>query len=72
MNEKRRVLITGRRVWVNRWEKLPDIEGTFHQWGVSFEEFEAGIGNFSTAIVELDDGSIEMPWANLIRFLPEA
>ena len=44
-------------------------EGTFHGWGVEYEEFESGPGNFSVAIVEMADGTIQtlMPWA--IRFL---
>ncbi|WP_176257447.1 hypothetical protein [Pseudomonas sp. R16(2017)] len=44
-------------------------EGTFHGWGVEFEDFESGIGNYSVAIVEMADGTVQtlMPWA--IRFL---
>jgi hypothetical protein len=44
-------------------------KGKFHGWGVEYEEFESGPGNFSVAIVEMADGTIQtlMPWA--IRFL---
>ncbi|MED7670218.1 hypothetical protein GXB78_23720 [Pseudomonas moraviensis subsp. stanleyae] len=44
-------------------------EGRFHGWGVEYEEFENGPGNYSVAIVEMADGKIQtlMPWA--IRFL---
>ncbi|WP_277593635.1 hypothetical protein [Pseudomonas chlororaphis] len=44
-------------------------EGKFHGWGVEYEEFENGPGNYSVAIVEMADGTIQtlMPWA--IRFL---
>ncbi|WP_177409744.1 MULTISPECIES: hypothetical protein [unclassified Pseudomonas] len=44
-------------------------EGKFHGWGVEYEEFESGPGNFSVAIVEMADGTVQtlMPWA--IRFL---
>ena len=44
-------------------------EGKFHGWGVEYEEFESGPGNYSVAIVEMADGTIQtlMPWA--IRFL---
>jgi len=31
----------------------------FHQFGVSYEEFESGPGNYSTAIIELQDGTIK-------------
>jgi hypothetical protein len=44
-------------------------EGKFHSWGVEYEEFENGPGNYSVAIVEMADGTVQtlMPWA--IRFL---
>ncbi|HEN8710601.1 TPA: hypothetical protein U8203_000244 [Pseudomonas putida] len=44
-------------------------EGKFHGWGVEYEEFESGPGNYSVAIVEMADGTVQtlMPWA--IRFL---
>lgn len=34
------------------------IFGFFHQWGNQYEEFENIVGNYTTAIVELSDGSI--------------
>ncbi|QXI45113.1 hypothetical protein HU734_010250 [Pseudomonas wayambapalatensis] len=45
------------------------VEGRFHGWGVDYEEFENGPGNYSVAIVEMADGTVKtlMPWA--IRFL---
>ncbi len=44
-------------------------EGNFHQFGTDYEEFETGAGNFSTAIVERDDGTvINVPVEN-IQFL---
>lgn len=44
-------------------------EGKFHGWGVEYVEFENGPGNYSVAIVEMADGTVQalMPWA--IRFL---
>ncbi|MFA7892959.1 hypothetical protein [Pseudomonas putida] len=50
-------------------EKEDAGEGKFHCWGVEYEEFENGPGNYSVAIVEMADGTIQtlMPWA--IRFL---
>jgi hypothetical protein len=50
-------------------EKVPDGQALFHQWGVDYEEFEAGAGNFSTAIVERSDGKIETPCADMIEFV---
>lgn len=43
-------------------------EGIFHTWGVDFEEFESGPGNFSTAIVEMPEGTILNWRADMIRF----
>ena len=34
-------------------------KGLFHQWGVNYEEFENGAVNYTIAIVELSDGTIE-------------
>jgi len=44
-------------------------EGLFHQWGVSYEEFESGPANFTIAIIELPDGSIVEIEPNRIKFL---
>jgi hypothetical protein len=41
----------------------------FHCFGVNFEEFENGPGNFTTAIIERADGTIETPQADLIQFV---
>lgn len=46
--------------------------GKFHQWGVSYEEFESGAGNYSAAIVELEDGSVELLCAERIKFVEAA
>ena len=43
--------------------------GFFHEWGVNYEEFESGAGNYSVAIVELPDGKIITPLAEDIQFL---
>jgi hypothetical protein len=49
--------------------ELHDCEATFHSWGCNFEEFEGGPGNFSTAIVERDDGTVENVPVENIRFI---
>ena len=61
-----------RRVKVWKYEKgvmLFDGEATFHRWGCDYEEFENGPGNFTTAVIERDDGTVETPPANWIAFL---
>lgn len=42
--------------------------GMFHKWGVSYEEFEAGPGNFTVAIVEFEDGTVEMVLPSNLKF----
>lgn len=32
--------------------------GKFHQFGCNFEEFEDGPGNYTTCIIEKDDGQL--------------
>ena len=44
-------------------------EGAFHQWGCQFEEFEAGPGNVTMAIVEYDDGEVKFIGVEDIKFL---
>lgn len=50
-------------------EELPPVTGKFHQWGVDYEEFETGPGNFSVAIVELPDGTVNTFEASYVKFL---
>ena len=49
-------------------EKVEKCEGTFHEFGVAYEEFESGAGNYSTAIIELKNGDILNHPVELIRF----
>ena len=44
-------------------------EALFHGWGVNYEEFESGAGNFSTAIIELEDGTVKNIPAEQVRFI---
>lgn len=44
-------------------------EGKFQGWGVEYEEFESGPGNYTVAIVEMPDGSVQTLMPFLIRFL---
>ena len=50
------------------FKKVRVGEGIFHQFGVDYEEFETGPGNFTTAIVEMPDGSIENIPVGLVVF----
>ena len=50
------------------YDKKPIGKGMFHQWGCDYEEFETGAGNFSTAIVEMEDGEVKNIPAEMIKF----
>jgi len=46
-----------RRATDRGWETL-EISGLFHQFAPSYDEYEAGPGNKTVAIVEDDDGQV--------------
>lgn len=50
-------------------EKVEDGIGIFCAWGVDFEEFENGLGNFSTAIIKRSDGTVENIPVELVQFI---
>lgn len=43
--------------------------GTFHQWGSNYEEYDNGAASFTVGIVELSDGTVIMPIARWIQFI---
>lgn len=55
----------GRQIWVR--EVIG--QALFHQFGVDYEEFEAGPGNFTAAVIEWPEGQVELVRADRIRFL---
>ena len=67
----------GRKVKTFKWERnenrthsmVEDGEGVFVQYGVDYEEFETGPGNFTTAIVEMTDGTVKNISVDLIQFI---
>jgi hypothetical protein len=52
-----------------KWRKGKGTEGIFLQFGVDFEETRDGIGQFSTAIIELSDGSLRNVPVEMVQFL---
>lgn len=52
-------------------EFIPQETAYFHQWGIDYEELRDGVGHFSTAIVELEDGTVKNYPACLIQFVNE-
>lgn len=56
--------INGKRTWSDFV-----YEGQFHQWAAAYEEFESGPGNYTYAIIELADGSIETVLPQHLKFI---
>lgn len=48
---------------------LYPVRGFFHQWGIDYEEFESGPGNYTVAVIELDDGTVVMARADTVKFV---
>lgn len=46
-----------------------EVFGVFHRWGSQYEEFEAGPGNYTTALVEAEDGKVYECIADSVQFL---
>jgi len=40
------------------WEEGFPHKGLFHQWANAYEESTAGFGNYTVALVEIEDGTI--------------
>ncbi len=48
--------------------KVFDCNGILIAWGVDYEELSMGVGMYTVAIVELPDGSIKTPPAEMVVF----
>ena len=70
MMEKRKVVVYEyqRVSGCRHLQKICIGNGVFHQFGVDYEEFETGPGNYSTAIVEMADGSVKNVPVDMIVF----
>jgi hypothetical protein len=51
------------------WENGFPNEGLFHQWANAYEESTAGFGNFTVALVEIEDGTIVQVLPMNIKFV---
>lgn len=66
---KRRVMTYTRN---KEYVKVEDREGIFAQYGIDFEETrDGGICHYTSAIVEMPDGSVRNMPLHMIRFLEE-
>jgi len=52
----------------NYMEKIEQGEALFHQFGVSYEDFETGPGLFTTAVIELPTGEVRSIDCELVKF----
>ncbi len=50
-------------------EWLDGVEGTFHMWGQSYDEYREGPGNYTMAIIELPDGRVVTALPGDVKFL---
>jgi len=53
------------------WEKDFTHEGLFHQWAAMCDEGSENYGNYTVALVELPDGTIERVEPDKIQFINE-
>ena len=51
------------------WEEGYSGSGMFHQWANAYEEFEAGPGNYTVALVELPNGEIKEVLPTHLKFI---
>ena len=49
--------------------KVEDGKAKFHQFGMDYEEYDNGAGNFSTAIIERENGKVENVPVEMIEFI---
>ncbi|KPY52803.1 hypothetical protein [Pseudomonas syringae] len=71
----RKVEVTS-KVWVKpsegvsgHWANTDPVIAKFHQFGPAYEEFEAGPGNYTVAVIEMPDGTVRQAHLTEIRFL---
>lgn len=66
----RKVIVQEHKLQADKVWKLEDKgEALFHQFGMNYEEFETGPGNFTTAIVEWPDGTVSNVPVEHVRFI---
>lgn len=65
----RKVMVSENKHRDGQWEMVEKGEAIFHSFGVDYQEFESGAGNYSTAIVEFPDGTIGNVQVENVRFI---
>lgn len=60
---------TGTTALNGRFEKVLDGQGVFLGFGTDFEELNHGVGQFTTGIIELHDGTMKSVPVEMIQFM---
>ena len=75
MIPKKRIVIVSYRERNERGnftgKMIERCDAKFHQFGCAFEEFETGAGNYTIAIIEHSDGTIECIDPECIKFISQ-
>ena len=56
---------------IRKYEIIDFELGVFHQFGCNCEQFDSGVGDYTTAIVELPDGQLVEAAVNSIKFIDD-
>ena len=63
------VVYTKTKAGTGCWEPYFTRYGKFHQWASAYDEFESGAGNYTVALVETADGTIQSVLPFNIKFI---
>lgn len=55
--------IEGKKTWKEEWK-----DGIFHEWTTNYEELGDNVGQYPSAIIETEDGSIMIEHAECVKF----
>jgi len=69
----RKVMVSARKKLIDgSWKVTEKGEAIFHLFGFDHEEYDGGPGNYTSAIVEWPDGTVESVFLHHIRFIEPA
>lgn len=68
-SEGKPVVITSTHSAYRKKEKTYSYMGKFHGFGVDYEELTTGAGQFTTAIIESINGTVDTVYLHMIQFV---
>lgn len=71
-NKPRPVTVYDRGDWnagKQNWDKKNPRPAVFHQFGIDYDEYDGGPGNYTCAVIENPDGTIELVPVDLVVFI---